>query len=223
MAICPLCSTRKARRACPALGREICPVCCGTKRLVEIACPADCQYLTSARAHPPAVVQRQQERDVRFLLAHLSDVPEIQYQLVLVFQALVLQHARQAMPPLVDADVAEAAATVAATIETARKGIIYEHRAASLTAQRLATAISERIADFVKRAGAEGGRIERDAAAALRALERLARAAATELPDPSDPHTSWLALAARVTSASASTPEPGSTSSETPAPRIVLP
>ncbi len=51
---CPLCSQRKARRACPALGHQICAVCCGTKRLTQIPCPSDCVYLASAREHPPA-------------------------------------------------------------------------------------------------------------------------------------------------------------------------
>ena len=65
---CPLCGVRKARRECPALGRMICAVCCGTKRLVEIPCPDSCPYLASAREHPAAVVQRRQERDLRFFL-----------------------------------------------------------------------------------------------------------------------------------------------------------
>ena len=62
--LCPSCNRRKARRECPALGRAICPICCGTKRLVEIQCPSNCAYLASAREHPAAVVRRQQERDV---------------------------------------------------------------------------------------------------------------------------------------------------------------
>src|SRR5262245_27935296 len=60
---CPLCGERRARRACPALGKLICAVCCGTKRLVEIRCPSDCSYLASAREHPAAVVVRQQQHD----------------------------------------------------------------------------------------------------------------------------------------------------------------
>src|SRR4029079_6022625 len=51
--ICPLCGVRRARRGCPALGKQICAVCCGTKRLVEIQCPSDCAYLATAREHPP--------------------------------------------------------------------------------------------------------------------------------------------------------------------------
>ena len=45
MAKCPKCSTRKAKRACPALGAEICPPCCAENRLVSIPCPRDCPHL----------------------------------------------------------------------------------------------------------------------------------------------------------------------------------
>lgn len=45
MTACSFCSTRKGKRACPALGGEICPQCCGKHRLVEIQCPADCRWL----------------------------------------------------------------------------------------------------------------------------------------------------------------------------------
>lgn len=223
MATCPLCSSRKTKRTCPALGREICAVCCGTKRLVEIACPPGCQYLSAARAHPPAVVQRQQERDLRFLLPRISTLSEMQYRLVLWLQAIVMQHARQAAPPLRDSDVAEAAATVAATIETARKGIIYEHQASSLPAQRLAADISRAIADVAKNAQAEAGRVERDAGTALRTLETIVRAAETEVPDPGDPHASWLAFAARMTRGGAVAAGAAEGSPEPEAPRIVLP
>src|SRR5262245_65956202 len=98
MGHCSLCGTGKAKRACPALGRDICPVCCATKRQVEISCPPDCGYLSSARAHPAAVVQRQHERDMRFLIPLVADLSETQYRLFLYAQALVVQHAKDAMP-----------------------------------------------------------------------------------------------------------------------------
>jgi hypothetical protein len=47
MAKCPKCSSRKAKRSCPALGTEICPICCGEGRLKTIACPESCSYLQS--------------------------------------------------------------------------------------------------------------------------------------------------------------------------------
>ena len=72
---CPLCSTRPAKRRCPALHQDICAVCCGTKRLVEIRCPDDCAYLASARRHPAATVQRQHELDVALLLPAMAGSP----------------------------------------------------------------------------------------------------------------------------------------------------
>jgi hypothetical protein len=196
--VCPLCSTRKAKRACPGVNREICPVCCGTKRLTEIPCPPDCPYLATSRVHPPAVVQRQQQRDLEFLLPRISDLTETQYRLFLLVQALTLQHAKSAIPAPRDADVADAAASVAATLETARKGIIYEHQAGSLPAQRLAVEMSRTAADLVKRAGSDGARFERDIATALRRLERVAREANAEIPDEESPAATWMALATRL-------------------------
>src|SRR5215207_2698524 len=45
MAACVYCSNRKGKRNCPALGGDICQLCCGKHRLAAIACPADCRWL----------------------------------------------------------------------------------------------------------------------------------------------------------------------------------
>jgi hypothetical protein len=174
---CPACRGRKAKRSCPALGALICTVCCATKRQVEIACPADCVYLSSARAHPPAVVQRRQERDVSFILPIVSELTETQYRLLLLFQSTTVTHAAGTAPGLRDEDVAEAAAAAASTLETARKGIIYEHQAVSVPAQRLTTELARVVADLGAQAGSQLARLERDAAVSLRRLEQGARTA----------------------------------------------
>src|SRR5262249_11210358 len=79
--VCPLCGTRKARRGCPAVGQQICPVCCGTKRLVEIACPGDCPWLASAREHPPAVAVRRHQRELGLVVQFMRDLNERQSEL----------------------------------------------------------------------------------------------------------------------------------------------
>jgi hypothetical protein len=165
----------------------ICTVCCATKRQVEIACPEDCTYLTSAKAHPPAVVQRRQERDVAFVLPLISDLTETQYRLLLFFQSLIVKHADGAIPAVLDIDVAEATAAVAATLETADKGIIYEHQAVSVPAQRLSSELGRGLAELAAQAGSQRARIERDAATALRRLEKSARTAGTALPGDEEP------------------------------------
>jgi hypothetical protein len=184
-ATCPLCSQRKAKRLCPALERAICPVCCGTKRLVEIRCPPSCPYLSSARSHPPAVVQRREDRDLGYFAPLFEKLTQGQYELLLAFQSLTVKHAGSAMPPLHDIDVADAAQAVAATLETSRKGIIYEHQTTSLPAQRLAADFREFLARLTEKEPA--ARVERNAAVALRRHEQGARGAAAALAGDAAP------------------------------------
>jgi hypothetical protein len=172
--ICPLCGTRKARRSCPALGQTICAVCCGTKRLAEIACPSDCTYLASAREHPAAIVRRQQERDVAVLLPTIQHLTERQYQLFFLFQTVIARHTPEGFARLVDDDVADAAAALAATLETASRGVIYEHTTQSVVAQRLMTEMKGTLAGLrEQRVKVYDG----EAAIVLRAIERGAREA----------------------------------------------
>ena len=142
---CPLCTQRRARRACPALGHTICAVCCGTKRLTEISCPSDCGYLASSRTHPPAVVQRHYNRDARFLLPLIGGLGERQYQLFFLVQGAIHRLAQTGDVPVNDEVIRETARALAATYETASKGIIYEHRPSSLHAERLANELKPRL------------------------------------------------------------------------------
>lgn len=188
---CPLCGSRKEKRFCPALNQTICPVCCGTKRLTEIQCPDTCTYLTSAREHPAAVVKRQQEHDVAILLPTLHGLTERQYQLFFLFQSLIARHTPEGFARLVDDDVAEAAASMASTLETAARGVIYEHAAQSLPAQRLANDMKTMLADMRQ----QGATVyDREAALVLRAIEKGARE--TRDIEPGD--TSYLTLMARL-------------------------
>jgi len=172
--VCPLCGLRRARRACPALGKQICAVCCGTKRLVEIQCPSDCVYLAVAREHPPAAVVRQQQRDIQLLVRFIRDFNERQSQLFFLIDAFLLRYQPPELQLLIDEDVIDAAASLAATSETAARGVIYEHRPASPPAERLVAALKPLLA----KAGQGGGTpFERDAAVVLRRIEEAAREA----------------------------------------------
>ena len=188
---CPSCGQRKARRACPALGANICAVCCGTKRLVEIKCPADCGYLASAREHPAAVVRRRQERDVAQLLPTIRHLTERQYQLFFLFHTMIARFTPPGFTRLVDADVADAVAAVAATLETAARGVIYEHTAPGPPAQALATELKTVLA----RMREQGAKVfDREAAIVLRAIEQGARGTTV----PAEGPTRYLDLVARL-------------------------
>ena len=155
---------------------------------------------------------------MRYLLPRIADLTETQSRLLMLAQALILQHVKGAAPAPNDIDVADGVASVAATLETAGKGIIYEHRAVAIPAQRIADLLSAAIRDLITRAGSDGARLERDAAKALRSLERTAREAQKELPDDTRPETSWLTLASRIFSGTQPAAEPDAP----PAPKLVV-
>lgn len=219
---CPLCGVRKAKRGCPALDRQICAVCCGTKRLVEIRCPESCAYLASSRAHPPAVQQKRQQADARQLAPFLHHLTEQQFALVATLHRELGAFRRTAIPPVTDADVAEAAEAAAVTLETAGRGIIYEQRPRSLVAERLLGEFRRALAELERQ---RVPKLSQEAAIALRSIERSARGIARS----GVPSTAFLDLMDRVTAgapagADSSAP-PSLTGNERrdgDAPRIIL-
>jgi len=148
---------------------------------------------------------------VAFVMPLISDLTETQYRLLLFFQSLIVKHADAAIPPVVDVDIAEATAAVAATLETAGKGIIYEHQAVSVPAQRLSSELGRGFAELAAQAGAQRARIERDGATALRRIERSARTAGSTLAGDEEPV--YLRLLNRMLQPS------GASKDETPAPQ----
>jgi hypothetical protein len=175
--VCALCSRRPAKRACPAIGRDICPTCCATKRLVEIRCPADCVYLEAAQKHPAAVVRRQQEHDLAAVIGALGQRPtEMQLQLFFLLGSLIKGHRPDGLARVGDADIADAVAAMAATLEAAGRGVIAELAASNPVSEGLRRKIDAFLAEVGKGGGSRFGR---EAAAVLRAVERGARHEAT--------------------------------------------
>jgi len=170
-------------------------VCCGTKRLVEIRCPDTCVYLASSRRHPAASVQRQHEFDVALLLPAMADFTDRQSRFFFMFQSIALRHRGDALRPLLDADVAEAAATTAATLETASRGVIYEQSPATLNAQELSAAFRQAFEEIAQQVQGPRTPLERDAARALRGIEEAARRVG---PIAGDTRTGFLGLMRRV-------------------------
>lgn len=188
---CSLCGQRRAKRACPALGERICTFCCATKRLVEVRCPAGCVHLVAGREHPAAAVKRQHEADLRALMAKVGRLSEGQMQVFFFIQSYFLRPSLAGAASPVDADVADAAGALAATFETASRGLIFEHPARTPTGQRMAAELRELLLD----AGKGGGtRFEREVAEVLRAVERGAAAP----PKGAHGARTYLDLAARV-------------------------
>ena len=200
--LCKSCNQKRGRRNCPALGDTICHTCCGTKRQKTIDCPSSCPHLVTARDHPAASVRRQQERDLSVLMPSIQHLTERNRQLYFLFQTIILTHKPESIGGLTDVDVAAAAAAVAATLETAAKGVIYEHQPSSLPARRLSAALRAAIED----AKGQGATIyDGEAALVLRAISRGAED--TQRSGEFESPTAYVDLVRRLLSVPAATLE----------------
>lgn len=142
MAACPKCSTRKARRECPALAQHICSVCCAELRMIELACPEHCQYLREART---TTLDRRTEKLVEHLMSRgLENMLETLKRfepVILWIDRAVVQVQRYTFRNLSDHEVLEGLKNALKTYETLDRGIIYEHKAESPRIQAVTDAV----------------------------------------------------------------------------------
>src|SRR5262249_34968370 len=124
MARCPLCSDRPGKRYCPAKSEQICAVCCGTKREVEIDCPSSCPHLIAGRSYEaekripdPELVQKVEKYSNDFVYRYAPILDSISRSVV---------EERLQSPWLVDNDVVEVYKSLSATMKTLSSGIYYE-------------------------------------------------------------------------------------------------
>jgi len=124
MATCPVCSNRPGKRYCPAIAEQICAVCCGTKREIEIDCPSSCSYLKASRLYEsekpipdPEVTSKVHNYDERFI--------ERYHQVLDALTAAVVEEHMNSKW-LVDNDVIEVYRLLRTTMKTLSSGIYYE-------------------------------------------------------------------------------------------------
>jgi len=124
MARCPLCAERSAKRFCPAKGEEICSVCCGTHREVDIDCPSSCVHLKAGLSY-----ESERKPIDHNLLARVQSFGEVfvrQYGHILAVIGQAVTDERRTNTWLVDSDVADVYKALAATMKTLASGIYYE-------------------------------------------------------------------------------------------------
>jgi hypothetical protein len=64
MAKCAKCKQRKAKRYCPALGEDLCTLCCGMLREKEIHCPSSCTFLVKHKSYQEKRILEKRETSV---------------------------------------------------------------------------------------------------------------------------------------------------------------
>lgn len=122
----------------------------------------------------------------------IRDLNRLQGELFLLFASAIVKDTSADLHRLLDEDVSAASAAVASTLETAARGVIYEHRPATRSAERLAVNLKSLLAEAAKSAGP---RVEREAILVLRRLEDGAKAGAGQ---PGTHPRSFIELLGRV-------------------------
>jgi hypothetical protein len=144
---CVLCDQRKAKRYCPAKSTQICPQCCGEKRVLEIPCPESCLYLKAGREREAEEYGRRirsldpasRERNQRVLSEHQDVVAHLEY---------ALSRERRLSRDLMDADVLKAIDVLLDTYRTEDKGILYEKSSDDLRVESLRRELRKIIESF---------------------------------------------------------------------------
>lgn len=152
---CRVCETRAPRRQCPALGAEICAICCGTEREESVSCPLECEYLREARRRekqpvvdPASLPHPEIEVSDRFL--------EQQQPLAVIAGRLLLISALETQGS-VDLDMREALDALTRTYKTAESGLVYEPRPANVIAAGVQSRFQQEIQRFREEAAKRSG------------------------------------------------------------------
>lgn len=159
---CILCEERKAKRYCPAKRRSICPVCCGEKRGVEIDCPLDCPYYVEGQKYQQEKItkQRLKKEGVQPYMRRAelyNKNPEIFAKIELALTGLFRIDGK-----LRNEEVAEALGLVIKTLDTEKKGILYEYRSESRIVNELAGRVLSVLREYTDRTQIGQDRISLD-------------------------------------------------------------
>ena len=142
-------------------------------------------------------------------IRHLT---ERQYQLFFLFHTLIARHKPQGFARLLDSDIADAAGSLAATLETAARGVIYEHEPQAPAARALSGEMKAILAEM-----REQGTVvyDTETAIVLRAIEQGAKA----LKEPGEGDAAYMDLLARLLQLTA-TPQ---STTDAPTGTLILP
>lgn len=171
--LCKLCEKRRAKRHCPGVQAEICPVCCGTERENTVDCPLDCEFLREARLRDRPVRIPEEGFPNKDIQVSEDFIRKQEHVVMWLGNALArVMEARRS----VDGDAREGVESLIKTYRTLESGLIYETRPANPYAAEIQEALKQAIDQLRKRlAETSGMQTVRDAdvLGALVFLQRL--------------------------------------------------
>jgi len=145
---CILCEKRKPKRYCPAKKTSICTVCCGEKRGVEINCPLDCQYYVEGQKHhqQKMMVQRIKKEGAKSYVRRAElykNNPELFAQLEKGFVSIF-----RADKSLTNRDLASGLEMAKKTLETEKKGLLYQHQSGNHYADEISNHVLGIVSEY---------------------------------------------------------------------------
>ncbi len=152
---CAICGTRRAKRLCPALGKSICPQCCGEEREETIACPYGCEFLNQSRDRERLRELKQEEiphPDIIVKEEFLRD-----HEPLVLVVAAAISEAGDKLEGLVDNDTREALESLIQTYRTLGSGLIFESKPKNPIAAASYEQVQLRVAEFRQRIEAQAG------------------------------------------------------------------
>jgi hypothetical protein len=126
MITCPLCSARAGKRFCPAKDAQICSVCCGIKREVEIDCPSFCPHLKASRSYENERENRIPDPELAAKVRRFDNSFVEHHHKIMDALCIAVAEERTTSSWLVDNDVIEVFRALGATMKTLSSGIYYE-------------------------------------------------------------------------------------------------
>lgn len=143
---CVICNQRKGKRHCPAKDDLICPRCCGEKRVIEIRCPQDCQYLSDGLSYQwtktyVGIMEWIEEPGKR---RQFYESTQRHGEILSVLELEIVDYSKS-LRSLTDSIILEAVETLHKTYQTEDRGVIYEHASANPLAQSLVRDLREAV------------------------------------------------------------------------------
>lgn len=145
---CILCDKRKPKRYCPAKRTSICSVCCGEKRGVEINCPLDCQYYVEGqKQHQQKMMQQRIKKEGAKSYVQKAELykhnPELFANLEKGFVAIF-----RSDKTLTNKDLVSGLSLAHQTLETEKKGIIFQHQSGNQYADEISNHVLNIVSQF---------------------------------------------------------------------------